>query len=96
MMVRCGLVTCLLLLAMIDVGEASENLGPECFDCRCPRNLDYQAKKFTVFLSVEMQFQCGSDGRSYMNQCLFECAQEKCSDRTRGVTIARRGHCDEL
>ena len=50
MMVRCGLVTCLLLLAMIDVGEASENLGPECFDCRCPRNLDYQAKKFTVFL----------------------------------------------
>ena len=46
--------------------------------------------------SVEMQFQCGSDGRSYMNQCLFECAQEKCSDRTRGVTIARRGHCDEL
>ena len=30
-----------------------------------------------------------------MNECLFRCAQEKCSERTRGVVITRRGRCDE-
>merc|ERR1712227_320401 len=79
-------VTILFLLAIINVHvspaevKVTENLGPECFDCKCPRNLDYQ---------------CGSDGRSYMNECLFQCAQEKCGEQTRGVVITRRGHCHE-
>ena len=40
--------------------------------------------------------QCGSDGRSYQNQCMFQCAQEKCPDKARNVIITRRGRCDEL
>ena len=44
-------VTILFLLAIINVRvslaevKVTENLGPECFDCKCPRNLDYQVNK---------------------------------------------------
>merc|ERR1712189_89036 len=55
-----------------------EELEPECFACRCPRNIDYQ---------------CGSDGRDYQNKCLFECAKEKCASKTRNTVIARAGRC---
>ncbi len=96
-MFRCSL-NFLFLLAIVhsNFAEAEENLGPECFDCKCPRNLDYQVKKvFFPILPLKVRFQCGSDGRSYMNECLFMCAQEKCGERTRGVVITRRGRCDE-
>ena len=94
-MLRCS-ITFLFLLAIVHVNfaEATENLGPECFDCKCPRNLDYQVKLMGQ-LHLKVSFQCGSDGRSYMNECLFKCAQEKCGERTRGVVITRRGRCDE-
>eukprot|EP00090_Calanus_glacialis_P036467 TRINITY_DN6230_c0_g1_i2.p1 TRINITY_DN6230_c0_g1~~TRINITY_DN6230_c0_g1_i2.p1 ORF type:complete len:102 (-),score=26.59 TRINITY_DN6230_c0_g1_i2:540-845(-) len=58
----------------------SDKLGPECFACKCPRNLD---------------FECGSDGRTYQNDCLFKCAQEKCPDKTRSVVITRKGQCED-
>jgi len=75
------IVMCGLFAVTPSRGEAAEPLEPGCFACRCPRNLDYQ---------------CGSDGRSYQNQCMFQCAQEKCPDKARNVIITRRGRCDEL
>ena len=49
-MIRCS-ATILFLLAIFHVHvnlaevRVPENLGTECFDCKCPRNLDYQAGK---------------------------------------------------
>ena len=39
--------------------------------------------------------QCGSDGRTYSNPCLLECAKEKCPTLTKGLTLARPGACPD-
>eukprot|EP00092_Neocalanus_flemingeri_P024482 GFUD01026550.1.p1 GENE.GFUD01026550.1~~GFUD01026550.1.p1 ORF type:complete len:106 (-),score=28.93 GFUD01026550.1:104-421(-) len=57
-----------------------DQLDPSCFFCKCPRNLD---------------FECGSDGRTYQNDCMFKCAQEKCPEKTRRVVITRKGQCSD-
>ena len=38
--------------------------------------------------------QCGSDGRTYQNLCLLNCAKMRCPEQTAGVT-ARAGECDQ-
>ena len=58
---------------------AVQPLDRSCSSCLCPR----------IYLP-----QCGSDGRSYSNGCLFRCAKEKCPDQTRDVVISRSGRCD--
>merc|ERR1739848_252208 len=72
----------LMLFALLisSVLTEEDKLGEECFTCRCPKNVDYQ---------------CGTDGRSYVNQCLFKCAQERCPSQTEGVRIARSGNCNQ-
>jgi len=75
----CLLSLMILMQAEASLGEA-DKLSPECFACRCPRNLDYE---------------CGSDGRTYQNDCLFKCAQEKCPDQTRSVVITKKGRCED-
>jgi len=83
-MQRSALFSFVILIGLLVLTQCEqvggEQLGPECFDCRCPRNLDYQ---------------CGSDGVSYQNECLFKCAQEKCPTRTRNVVITRKGPCGD-
>jgi len=71
-----------LLVNIIDQSQAqvSAALDPACFACRCPRNLD---------------FECGSDGRTYQNDCLYQCALEKCPEMTKDVIITRKGKCEE-
>merc|ERR1712107_177608 len=53
-------------------------LPGSCYqDCECPKWLD---------------FQCGSDGRTYPNRCLFQCALRKCPGYfDRGVTLTPGG-----
>merc|ERR1712126_296861 len=58
----------------------SNELDQDCFNCKCRRNIDPE---------------CGSDNRTYLNHCLFECAQSRCPSLTRGVTVAGKGRCDE-
>ena len=38
--------------------------------------------------------QCGSDGRTYQNLCLLNCAKLRCPEQTAGVT-ARAGECEQ-
>ena len=45
--------------------------------------------------NIQYTFQCGSDGRTYQNDCLFKCALEKCPDKTRSVVITRKGQCED-
>jgi len=56
----------------------TSRLPSRCFFCRCPRNQDPQ---------------CGSDGRTYSNRCILECAKQRCAEMTRGLT-ARAGACN--
>merc|ERR1711971_18917 len=58
-------------------GAETSRLPSRCFFCRCPRNQDPQ---------------CGSDGRTYSNTCILNCAKERCAEMTQGLT-ARAGAC---
>ncbi|XP_023347964.1 serine protease inhibitor Kazal-type 1 [Eurytemora carolleeae] len=55
--------------------ETSGVLPSECFLCNCPKI--YAAK-------------CGSDGKTYQNECMMECAKEKCPDLTRDLSLDAR------
>jgi len=59
--------------------EAGGELDQDCFNCKCRRNIDPE---------------CGSDSRTYLNHCMFECAQSRCPGLTRGVTV-RKGRCED-
>lgn len=56
-------------------------LSQDCFGCKCPKNIDYQ---------------CGSDGRTYPNPCLFACALDRCPEDTKDVKLVGSGACDSL
>lgn len=58
----------------------TNELDQDCFNCKCRRNIDPE---------------CGSDNRTYLNHCMFKCAQSRCPSLTRGVTVASKGRCDE-
>ena len=47
---------------------------------------------YKIFKSASPQ--CGSDGRTYQNLCLLNCAKMRCPEKTAGVT-ARAGECDQ-
>ena len=59
----------------------TEPLNQSCFACMCTKHLNLQ---------------CGSDGRTYSNQCLFQCAKEKCPDKMTNVVIASSGKCEDV
>ena len=53
---------------------------------------------FTLFVCKivlsKSSLQCGSDGRTYQNLCLLNCAKMRCPEQTAGLT-ARAGECDQ-
>ena len=81
----------------LDQAKAADALDPACFACRCPRNLDFEVR--TALTRQQpcycVSLQCGSDGRTYQNDCLYHCALEKCPDMTKDVIITRKGKCEE-
>ena len=49
---------------------------------------------FKIYFQTSQTFvQCGSDGRTYRNLCLFNCAKMRCPGQTAGLT-ARAGECE--
>merc|ERR1712198_133237 len=68
-----------LILVGVFTGTCAQTsrLPSKCFFCRCPRNQDPQ---------------CGSDGRTYSNPCILDCAKQRCAELTEGLT-ARAGAC---
>merc|ERR1712228_162853 len=67
----------IILFGVLGACAETSKLPSRCFFCRCPRNQEPQ---------------CGSDGRTYSNPCMLNCAKQRCADMTQGLT-ARAGAC---
>jgi len=67
----------IILFGVLGASAETSKLPSKCFFCRCPRNQEPQ---------------CGSDGRTYSNPCMLNCAKQRCADMTQGLT-ARAGAC---
>jgi len=72
-----GILVIFILGVRNGASAETARLPSRCFFCRCPRNQDPQ---------------CGSDGRTYSNTCMLNCAKQRCAEMTRGLT-ARAGPC---
>jgi len=77
MRVFLGILVIFILGVLNGASAETARLPSRCFFCRCPRNQDPQ---------------CGSDGRTYSNTCMLNCAKQRCAEMTRGLT-ARAGPC---
>ncbi|XP_026474021.1 serine protease inhibitor dipetalogastin-like [Ctenocephalides felis] len=73
---------CVLILSVLAVFAISLTSGQNVQrpPCPCPRNLDPV---------------CASNGETFSNPCLFNCAKEFEARSGRSIEIARRGRCDE-
>merc|ERR1719447_1061841 len=53
-------------------GGPATILPQHCFNCQCPRNFFPK---------------CGSDGLTYQNECMMQCAKKRCPELTKKLSL---------
>lgn len=76
---------CIAIFAIASVysenNEINDSVPRDEYACPCPRNMDPV---------------CASNGKTYNNECLFDCARRYWKSRSVEIKMVKKGRCEDL